>query len=101
MTNAGLQGCRRARAFSPGPAGGQGLWRKCRLTSFVHAFAIGLSSTACYAGSIDQGDSSMLRRHVMVAGAAALGLGLAGARARAETLTEFRIGILGGENTQD
>jgi phosphonate transport system substrate-binding protein len=41
----------------------------------------------------------MLRRHVMATGAAALGLGLT--RARAEALTEFRIGILGGENTQD
>ena len=41
----------------------------------------------------------MLRRHVMAVGAAALGLGLTGARA--EGLTEFRIGILGGENTQD
>lgn len=34
-------------------------------------------------------------------GAATLGLGLAGRHARAEALTEFRIGILGGENTQD
>jgi phosphonate transport system substrate-binding protein len=41
----------------------------------------------------------MLRRHVMAMGATALGLGLTGARA--EGLTEFRIGILGGENTQD
>jgi phosphonate transport system substrate-binding protein len=41
----------------------------------------------------------MLRRHVMAMGAAALGLGLTGARA--EGLTEFRIGLLGGENTQD
>jgi phosphonate transport system substrate-binding protein len=41
----------------------------------------------------------MLRRHVMAMGAAALGLGLT--RARAEGLTEFRIGILGGETTQD
>src|SRR6202044_97902 len=45
------------------------------------------------------GVSRMLRRHVMATGAAALGLGLSGARA--EGLTEFRIGILGGENTQD
>ena len=42
----------------------------------------------------------------MAAGAAslgfgALGLGLAGSRAYAAGLTEFRIGILGGENTQD
>ncbi len=44
----------------------------------------------------------MLRRHVMAAGAAAvLGLGLAGTQARAESPTDFRIGILGGENTQD
>jgi phosphonate transport system substrate-binding protein len=35
----------------------------------------------------------------MLMGAAALGL--AGTRARAETLTAFRVGILGGENTQD
>jgi phosphonate transport system substrate-binding protein len=41
----------------------------------------------------------MLRRQAMAMGAAALGLGLTGARA--ETLTQFRIGILGGENTQD
>jgi phosphonate transport system substrate-binding protein len=41
----------------------------------------------------------MLRRHVMAMGAAASGMGLT--RARSETLTEFRIGILGGENTQD
>src|SRR5438067_2343360 len=40
----------------------------------------------------------MLRRHVIVMGAAMLGLGHA--RARGETLKEFRIGILGGENTQ-
>lgn len=33
----------------------------------------------------------------MAIGAAAVGLGLAGTRARAETLTEFRVGILGGE----
>jgi len=41
----------------------------------------------------------MLRRHVMALGAATLGMGLS--RARAEALTEFRIGILGGENTRD
>ena len=41
----------------------------------------------------------MLRRQVMALSAATLGLGLT--RARAETLAEFRIGILGGENTQD
>lgn len=41
----------------------------------------------------------MLRRHAMALGAATLGLGLTGARA--QTLKEFRIGILGGENTQD
>jgi phosphonate transport system substrate-binding protein len=35
----------------------------------------------------------------MALGAVTLGLGLS--RARAETLKEFRIGILGGENTQD
>lgn len=43
----------------------------------------------------------MFRRQAMVMGAASVGLGLAGTRARAEALTEFRIGILGGENTQD
>jgi phosphonate transport system substrate-binding protein len=43
----------------------------------------------------------MLRRQAMAMSAAAVGLSLAGTRARAETLTEFRIGILGGENTQD
>jgi phosphonate transport system substrate-binding protein len=43
----------------------------------------------------------MLRRQAMAMGAAALGLGLAGTHAHAETLTEFRIGLLGGENTQD
>jgi phosphonate transport system substrate-binding protein len=41
----------------------------------------------------------MLRRHAMALGAATLGMGLTGARA--QTLKEFRIGILGGENTQD
>jgi phosphonate transport system substrate-binding protein len=41
----------------------------------------------------------LLRRQAMAMGSAALGLGLTGARA--QTLTEFRIGILGGENTQD
>lgn len=41
----------------------------------------------------------MLRRQAMVAGAATFAFGLTGARA--ETLTEFRVGILGGENTQD
>ena len=43
----------------------------------------------------------MLRRQTMAMGAALLGMGLIGGRARAETLKEFRIGILGGENTQD
>ena len=46
----------------------------------------------------------MLRRHAMMMGAASLGMGTLGlglTRARAETLTEFRVGILGGENTQD
>jgi phosphonate transport system substrate-binding protein len=37
----------------------------------------------------------------MAIGAAALGLGLAGTQVRAEALKEFRIGLLGGENTQD
>ena len=41
----------------------------------------------------------MLRRQAMALGGAALGLGLT--RVRAAPLTEFRIGILGGENTQD
>jgi phosphonate transport system substrate-binding protein len=41
----------------------------------------------------------MLRRHAIASGAVALGLGLTGARA--QTLTQFRIGILGGESTQD
>ena len=41
----------------------------------------------------------MYRRQAMVMGAAALAV--AGTRARAETLTAFRVGILGGENTQD
>ena len=43
----------------------------------------------------------MLRRQAMAIGAAALGLGLAGTQVRAEALKEFRIGLLGGENTQD
>jgi phosphonate transport system substrate-binding protein len=43
----------------------------------------------------------MLRRHAMTMGAAALGLGLTGSVVRAETPTQFRVGILGGENTQD
>jgi phosphonate transport system substrate-binding protein len=43
----------------------------------------------------------MLRRQALITGAATLGLALAGTRARAETISEFRIGLLGGENTQD
>jgi phosphonate transport system substrate-binding protein len=48
----------------------------------------------------------MFRRQALAMGAAsfglgALGSGLAATRARAAGLTEFRIGILGGENTQD
>jgi phosphonate transport system substrate-binding protein len=43
----------------------------------------------------------MLRRHAIALGAAALGSGLIGTATRAQTLREFRIGILGGENTQD
>jgi phosphonate transport system substrate-binding protein len=43
----------------------------------------------------------MLRRQDLAMGAATLGVGLAGSIARAQTLTQFRIGILGGENTQD
>lgn len=41
----------------------------------------------------------MLRRRTIALGAAAFGLGLT--TARAEILKEFRVGILGGENTQD
>ncbi|HEY4044875.1 MAG TPA: PhnD/SsuA/transferrin family substrate-binding protein, partial [Rhodopila sp.] len=45
----------------------------------------------------------MLRRQAVALsaalGAAALGVGLS--RGRAETLKQFRVGILGGENTQD
>jgi phosphonate transport system substrate-binding protein len=43
----------------------------------------------------------MLRRFGMMALAAAFGLGLAAAHAQTEKIKEFRIGILGGENTQD
>jgi phosphonate transport system substrate-binding protein len=43
----------------------------------------------------------MFRRQAILMGAAALGSSLAGAGAHAQALTEFRIGILGGENTQD
>jgi phosphonate transport system substrate-binding protein len=43
----------------------------------------------------------MLRRQAVLMGAAALGSGVIGAAARAQTVTEFRIGLLGGENTQD
>ena len=43
----------------------------------------------------------MLRRHAISLGAAAAGLGLARVPAQAQTLKEFRVGILGGENTQD
>jgi phosphonate transport system substrate-binding protein len=43
----------------------------------------------------------MRRRQAMAAGAAAWGLGLSHPRAYAQTVKEFRIGILGGENTQD
>ena len=42
----------------------------------------------------------MLRRLAMAAFAATLGLGTLGARAE-DTITQFRVGILGGENTQD
>ena len=42
----------------------------------------------------------MLRRFAMAALAATLGLGLAGAHAE-DKVKEFRVGILGGENTQD
>ena len=41
----------------------------------------------------------MLRRQALIMGATGVGLGLT--RARAETVKEFRVGILGGENTQD
>ncbi|HEY4041548.1 MAG TPA: phosphonate ABC transporter substrate-binding protein [Rhodopila sp.] len=41
----------------------------------------------------------MLRRQAIALGAAALGVGLS--RGHAETLKQFRVGILGGENTQD
>ena len=41
----------------------------------------------------------MLRRQAIAMGAAAIGLGVT--RASAQTLKEFRVGILGGENTQD
>src|ERR1700722_5976952 len=47
------------------------------------------------------GEIRMLRRHAIALGAAALGSGLIGTATRAQTLREFRIGILGGENTQD
>lgn len=43
----------------------------------------------------------MFRRQAITLSAVALGSGLIGTRARAQRLTEFRIGILGGENTQD
>jgi phosphonate transport system substrate-binding protein len=42
----------------------------------------------------------MLRRQALALGAATVGLGLAGT-ARAETIKEFRVGLLGGENTND
>jgi phosphonate transport system substrate-binding protein len=74
------------------------------LTSGVHGFAIGLSRRPGYGRFMITGDSSMLRRQAMATGAAALGLGLTAARiqtARAQTLSEFRIGLMGGENTQD
>ena len=43
----------------------------------------------------------MLRRQAIAMGATALGTILTGSRAGAQTLSAFRIGILGGENTQD
>jgi phosphonate transport system substrate-binding protein len=43
----------------------------------------------------------MLRRQAIKLGAAAAGLALGATRARAEMPKEFRIGLLGGENTQD
>jgi len=43
----------------------------------------------------------MFRRQALTAGAAALGLTLTGTKSRAEAVKEFRIGLLGGENTQD
>jgi phosphonate transport system substrate-binding protein len=42
----------------------------------------------------------MLRRYAVAAFAATLGLGLACAHAE-DKIKEFRVGILGGENTQD
>jgi phosphonate transport system substrate-binding protein len=43
----------------------------------------------------------MLRRQALLTGAATLGLALTEPRARADMPKEFRIGLLGGENTQD
>jgi phosphonate transport system substrate-binding protein len=43
----------------------------------------------------------MLRRVTMAAVAAVLGLGIAVAHAQSDMPKEFRVGILGGENTQD
>jgi phosphonate transport system substrate-binding protein len=45
----------------------------------------------------------MLRRQAIVTGATSIGLATSGlpGPARAQALTEFRIGLLGGENTQD
>jgi ABC-type phosphate/phosphonate transport system substrate-binding protein len=43
----------------------------------------------------------MLRRPALMTGAATLGLALTGPWPRADMPKEFRIGLLGGENTQD
>nr|WP_294501361.1 phosphonate ABC transporter substrate-binding protein [uncultured Rhodopila sp.] len=43
----------------------------------------------------------MLRRHLIAMGATAAGLALTGQQSRAAMPSQFRIGLLGGENTQD
>jgi phosphonate transport system substrate-binding protein len=43
----------------------------------------------------------MLRRHLIAMGATAAGLALTGRQSRAQMPSQFRIGLLGGENTQD
>jgi phosphonate transport system substrate-binding protein len=50
---------------------------------------------------MNEGDTFMLRRFFMAVLAAASCLGVATARAASAQLKEFRLGLLGGENTQD
>jgi phosphonate transport system substrate-binding protein len=75
--------------------------RDIRCSRICHPFVI---DRGLLPGQGFTGEISMLRRQAMAMGAASLGMGALGlglTGASAQTLTQFRIGILGGENTQD